>query len=110
MERLRELAMQVERQRKLMARNQELRNQLDGLEKKARELKYQWSKEQQDVEKLQFFSLSGLLYDLLGKKEEKLEQEQRESLAAAAKYQAVAADHVPLGCGTVCGRGCGALR
>lgn len=92
MEQLRELAMQVERQRKLLVMNQDLRNQLDGLEKKARDLKYQWSKEQQDVEKLQSFSLSGLLYDLLGKKEEKLEQEQRESLAAAAKYQAAVAE------------------
>ena len=92
MEQLRELALQVERHRKLMARNRDLRNQLDDLEKKARELKHQWSKEQQDVEKLQSFSLSGLLYELLGKKEEKLEQEQREALAAAAKYQAAAAE------------------
>lgn len=92
MERLRELAMQVERQRKLWSVAERLRKQSAELEQKAQNLKDAWVKEQRDVEKLQSFSLSGLLYDLLGKKEEKLEQEQRESLAAAAKYQAAVAE------------------
>ena len=92
MEQLRQLAMEVERQRKLQSMEKDLLQQQQELERKVWNLKYDWEKEQRDVDKLHEFSLTGLLYDLLGKKVEKLEQEQREALAAAAKYQAAAAE------------------
>ena len=92
MEELRALARQVARQRKLWAMEESLRRQLTELEGKVRNLKQIWTREAQDVETLNKTSLTGLFYGLLGKKEEKLEQEQREALAAAAKYQTAAAE------------------
>lgn len=92
MENILQLAQQVERQRKLQMMENSLKQQVRDLEKKSWNLKYDWSKEQQDVEKLKQFSLTGLFYDLMGKKAEKMEQEQREALAAAAKYQAAQAE------------------
>lgn len=92
MEHLQALAQQVERQRKLRTMEQSLSQQLRQLEEKAWNLKYDWTKEENDVEKLNKTSLTGLFYELLGKKEEKLEQEKREALAAAAKYQAAQAE------------------
>lgn len=92
MEQLHALAQQVARQRKLWAMEESLRRQLTELEGKVRDLKQIWTREARDVETLSRTSLTGLLYELLGKKEEKLEQEQREALAAAAKYQAAAAE------------------
>lgn len=92
MEQLRVLAQQVERQRKLQAVEDSLRNQQNALEQKVRALKDTWNREQEDVDKLNRSSLTALFYDLLGKKAERLEKEQREALAAAAKYQTARAE------------------
>ena len=92
MEQLQELVRQVERQKKLHLMETSLNDQIRTLEKKTWNLKYTWSEERDDVEKLSRFSLSGLFYDLIGKKEERLEQEQLQALAAAAKYQTAVAE------------------
>lgn len=92
MEQLQELVRQAERQKKLHLTEEHLNEQIRTLEKKVWHLKYTWGKEQEDVDKLNRFSLTALFYDLIGKKEERLEQEQRQSLAAAAKYQAAVAE------------------
>lgn len=87
MDSLHTLARQVERKRQLVVLRDHARGQLRELTEKIQQLKAQWQKEQQDVERLEKASLTALFYELLGKKQERLEQEQREALAAAAKYR-----------------------
>ncbi len=89
---IQQLAQQMERQKKLLAVQQELTNQLRTLEAQVTEARAAWTKEQKDVDRLNRLSLASLFYDLLGNKEEKMEQEHREAMAAAAKYQAAKAE------------------
>lgn len=51
------------------------------------ELDQQLKKEQVDVERLERLSITGLFYALLGSKEEQVEKERQELLAAQLKYQ-----------------------
>lgn len=87
MDSLHKLSERVERKRQLTVLLDSARRQVSELTEKTAQLKAQWQKEQQDVERLEKASLTALLYDLLGKKQERLEKEQREALAAAAKYR-----------------------
>lgn len=87
METLRNLAKQVERYRKLHVLEQSLNQQISEVQRKVDSLKAQWQLEQADVERLNKAGLTAIFYELIGKKEEKLEREQREALAAAARYQ-----------------------
>lgn len=50
-------------------------------------LEQQFEKEQVDVEKLERLSLTGLFYSVLGSKEQQVEKERQELLAAQLKYQ-----------------------
>ncbi|MCT2535595.1 hypothetical protein NC661_07025 [Aquibacillus koreensis] len=63
-----------------------LKQELDELESKEFRLKKQLDEEKIDVEKLEGFSLEGVFLSVFGRKEEKLEQEKREVLAAQLKW------------------------
>ena len=89
---LKTLACQVERQRQLTVLAASLDQQIAQIQKKADDLKARWHAEEADVEKLQKTTLTAVFYELIGKKGEKLEQEQREALAAAAHYQTAQAE------------------
>ena len=56
------------------------------LEKKTEELAVILNKEQKDVEKIEGVSLSAILFDMVGKREERIDKEKREAYAAALKY------------------------
>ena len=89
---LQQLAQQMERQKRLLAMDQSLEVQERELEAKTVQLRDAWLEEQKDVDQLNRLSLASLFYDLLGTKEARLEQEHREALAAAAKYQTAKAE------------------
>ena len=92
METLQRLAQQVERQRQLAVLAQSLNQQISEVQRKADGLKADWKAEEADVEKLKKTGLTAIFYEIIGKKEEKLEKEQREALAAAARYQTAQAE------------------
>lgn len=92
MDSLHMLAGQVERRRQLLVLLDSIQRQRQELKNKNSQLKAQWQKEQLDVDRLEQGSLVALLYEMLGKKEERLEKEQREALAAAAKYRSAQAE------------------
>lgn len=54
---------------------------------KVEQLQAAWNKEQADVDRLERVSLSSVLASLSGRKEERLEQEEAEALAARLQYQ-----------------------
>lgn len=89
---LQQLAQEMERQKRLLAMDESLRRQEADLQAKADRLHAAWVEEQEDVERLNRLSLAAVFYDLLGKKEEQLEKEHREAVAAAAKYQTAKAE------------------
>ena len=84
METLQSLAQQVERQRQLAVLLQSLKQQISEVQRKVDGLKTDWQSEEADVEKLKKTGLTAIFYEIIGKKEEKLEKEQREALTAAA--------------------------
>lgn len=98
MEQLHLLSQQVERRRQLLVLKQSTLDQMGELTEKTACLKHQWEKENFDVERLEKSSFAAWIYELLGKKEEKLEKEQREALAAAAKYRSAQAELNALRC------------
>ena len=84
-----ELAMyqqQIVRKQRLEEINSNLEEQKDELEKKAEELAQILKKEQRDVEKIEGVSLSAIFFDMVGKREERIDKEKREAYAAALKY------------------------
>lgn len=85
---LSEHAALVERQKKIDAMLQSLRQEEHGLLQRERELKYALHKEEADVDRLERTTATSILYSLLGKKETTLKQEQREAYAAKLKYDA----------------------
>ena len=64
-----------------------LRQQEWQCRREAERLRQAWDKEQADVDRLEGASLSALLASLTGRKEERLEQEEAEALAARLQYQ-----------------------
>lgn len=60
--------------------------------KKEQELKEQLEKEEKDVKNLEKTSLASIVFDIIGKKEERLEKEQQEAYAARLKYNTVRAE------------------
>lgn len=98
MEQLHLLSQQVERRRQLLVLKQSTLEQVGELTEKTTCLKRQWEKENFDVERLEKSSFAAWIYELLGKKEEKLEKEQREALAAGAKYRSAQAELDTLRC------------
>ena len=65
-----------------------LRQQEEAYRQEAERLRQTRDKEQADVDRLERASLSALLASLTGRKEERLEKEEAEALAARLKYQA----------------------
>lgn len=68
----------------------ELRSQQEPLRKKAAELEKAMLQERKDVDRLEGHSLAAFFYNVVGKKDEKLEDERREFYAAQVKYDACA--------------------
>ena len=66
-----------------------LYEQRDDLNRQKQTLTQALAEEQADVDKLEGISLSALLYSILGKKEEKLDQEKAEVCAVAARLSSV---------------------
>lgn len=92
------LSQQVERRRQLLVLEKSTVGQIGELTEKTACLKRQWQKENLDVERLEKSGFAAWIYEILGKKEEKLEKEQREALAAAAKYRSAQAELDALRC------------
>ncbi len=90
MKKLSELQQDMYRERQIESRIRNLEIRRDKLEEKARDLRFDKEKEQEDVEKLQGRSLANLFYKVTGKKQEMLDKEQLEAYEAAVKYDAAA--------------------
>ena len=85
---LRQLQAQCARKKKLEASAGELRTQRDAYARRAEECRQRLSHEEADVERLERPSLASFVYNILGKKEEKLSKEQREAYAAQIQCDA----------------------
>lgn len=85
---LSELAGKLGRSKKIDAMLLSLTGEERSLSAKEHELKVIFSKESADVERLEKTTLTSVLYSMLGKKEDKLETEQREVASAKLKYDA----------------------
>ncbi len=92
-ERLNELYEKVAKKRKAEAELEELYIRAEELSVKVEGLKDRRDIEQHDVEKLEGRSLAAFFYNVIGKKEEKLEKEKREAYEAAVKYDAIAFEY-----------------
>lgn len=86
-QRLRALQEQKQRKVHLESLRGSLTKQQRELSEKTIKLRVEMDKEQKDVERLEKNGLVSLFYELTGKKEQKLEQEQREARAARLKYE-----------------------
>lgn len=84
LERLREELAALRRDRALA---ETLRQQERQCRQEAERLRSAWDREQADVDRLERVSISSLLASLAGRKEERLEQEEAEALAARLQYQ-----------------------
>lgn len=85
------LSQECARFNKLNAMLERLRVEEQALAEQEAVLRTALQKEDADVTRLEKTSAAALFYTILGKKEEKLEQEQREAYAARLKYDALAA-------------------
>lgn len=77
----------VQRKTSLRAKLQEMQSQREEMKESIRELGYQRNKEQADVDKLEQGGLGNFVYQILGRREEKLDKEKQEAYAAAVKYE-----------------------
>ena len=87
-EELKKLQEQVARKASNTAKLQELIRQREALLRRTEALRGAMYREQADVDRLEQSSLSSMVYRLLGTREERLDKEKREALAARAKYDA----------------------
>ncbi len=78
---------------KLKAMLKQARNTLYADASRCRELQERLDAERNDVEMLEGTSLTGLFYTVLGTKEERLEEERQEFLAAKLKYEEASVSH-----------------
>lgn len=90
--RFRELREQMRHKANLETQREELIMQQIEQKKAAVRLENEMLREQEDVAGLQSKSLKSLFYGLTGKKEQKLEQEQKEAAAARMKYETALRD------------------
>lgn len=88
--RLQQLQEQVSRRRKLMSVTQELCRQRDTFSAQVRELETVMLDEQADVDRLEGRSLAAFFYNVIGRMDEKLDQERREAYEARVKYDTAA--------------------
>lgn len=87
--RLKELYQKVQMKKNLEIKLNELVSQRNELNNKEYELKNRMISEQNDVDRLEQGGISSFLYELMGRKEEKLEQERQEAYEAKSKYNTV---------------------
>lgn len=87
--RLKELYQKVQMKKNLEIKLNELVSQRNELNNKEYELKKRMISEQNDVGRLEQGGISSFLYELMGRKEEKLEQERQEAHEAKSKYNTV---------------------
>lgn len=87
--RLKELYQKVQMKKNLEIKLNELVSQRNELNNKEYELKKRMISEQNDVDRLEQGGISSFLYELMGRKEEKLEQERQEAHEAKSKYNTV---------------------
>lgn len=85
-EELQTLQKEITRKKHLQALLKELHTQRIELEQKVSSLKAIMDKEQSDVDRLEGRGLTALFYGIVGKKEEKLDEQRREAVTAKAKY------------------------
>lgn len=85
-EELQTLQQQIARKKHLQALLKELYTQRTELEAKVSNLRGVMEKEQSDVDRLEGRGLTALFYGIVGKKEEKLDEQRREAVTARAKY------------------------
>lgn len=88
-EELKEATAQLARRDQLDVMLNELKVQLQELERQERTLYAKQEKESADVDAMERTTVTSIFYSLIGRKEEKLEKEQREAKAARLSYQAV---------------------
>lgn len=81
-----ELKKDLKRKKKLKLILNESKKELEIQKTKKTELSRILNEEEKDVEKLESFSATGLFYSILGSKEERLDKEKKEYLAAKLKY------------------------
>lgn len=91
-EQLQELQRQIARKQHLEAALTQLYSRRDTLKARADHLAEIMDQEQEDVERLEGGSLAAFFYNIVGKKDEKLEKEREEAYAAKVKYDAAAAE------------------
>ena len=84
---LEELREHLSREEGLQARRKDLYQQIEELRGRRDILGQALAKEEADVDALEGMSLQAILQTVLGRKEERLEQERREAVAARLKYQ-----------------------
>lgn len=89
-EQLRQLHGQIARSAQLTAMVKELRQQKETLSAQAEELGAVMRFEQSHVDRLEGRSLAAFFYNVVGKRDEKLDRERREAYAARVKYDAAA--------------------
>lgn len=81
---------EVARKERLKKQLPELYAQRKSMREQVRALERQRKDEQADVDRLEGHSLAAFFYDVVGKKEEKLDKERAEAHAARVKYEAAA--------------------
>ena len=84
---LEELRERLSREDRLRARREDLSRQAEELRERKAALGEVLAKEEADVDALEGMSLQAILQTVLGRKEERLEQERREAVAARLRYQ-----------------------
>ena len=87
-EQLKTLQEQIARFKQLSSMIKELRSQRDTLSARARELEAIMLDEQADVDRLEGRSLAAFFYRVIGKTDERLDEERRTAYAAKVKYDA----------------------
>lgn len=81
-------AIEMKRRKEKLERDlAQIHSRLEQQTAQAAELARQLQKEQVDVERLERLSLQGLFYSVLGSKEQQVEKERQEMLAAQLQYQ-----------------------
>lgn len=86
-ETLQDLSRQMSRKQHLEAALASLKEQRSALADKVRTLDGQRGKEQGDVDRLEGHSLAAFFYGVIGKMDDKLDQERQEAYAAAVRYE-----------------------
>jgi len=76
----------MNRKQKLESMLEQAKKELDMQKNRKDELNKILNKEEKDVKKLESLSITGLFYSILGSKEEQLDKERQEYLAAKLKY------------------------